>query len=163
MDVSFYFRIWRSFLWDYYASWKRDFQCSGRKIRFTSGTRKEGDLSPFVDFEFIPFSVLPVRARSLQSCLTLCNLLDCSPPGSSVHGVLQARILEWVVMPSSRGSSQPRDRTCVAYISCTGATWNLPKSTPFLSLLFSTEFMQRIHLQSAVWDSYSIHGLWQEY
>ena len=44
-----------------------------------------------------------------QSCPTLCNPMDCRPPGSSVHGILQARILEWVAMPSSRGSSQPRD------------------------------------------------------
>ena len=56
----------------------------------------------------------------LQSCLTLCNPMDCSPPGSSVHGILQARILEWVAMPSSRGSSQPRDQTCVSYVSCIG-------------------------------------------
>ena len=40
---------------------------------------------------------------SLQSCLTLCDPVDCSPPGSSVHGILQARILEWVAVPSSRG------------------------------------------------------------
>ena len=46
-----------------------------------------------------------------QSCPTLCNPMDCSLPGSSVHRILQARILEWVAMPSSRGSSQPRDRT----------------------------------------------------
>ena len=45
--------------------------------------------------------------QSLQSCLTLGDPMDCSPPGSSVHGILQARILEWVAMPSSRGSSQP--------------------------------------------------------
>ena len=44
-------------------------------------------------------------AKSLQSCPTLCNPMDCSPPGSSAHGILQARILEWVSMPSSRGSS----------------------------------------------------------
>ena len=44
-----------------------------------------------------------------QSCLTLCNPMDCSPLGSSVHGILLERILEWVAMPSSRGSSQPRD------------------------------------------------------
>ena len=50
-----------------------------------------------------------VRAKSLQSCLTLCNPMDCSLPGSSVHGILQARVLEWVAMPSSRGSSRPRD------------------------------------------------------
>ena len=44
-----------------------------------------------------------------QSCLTLCDPMDCSPPGSSVHGVLQARILEWVAKPSSRRSSRRRD------------------------------------------------------
>ena len=45
---------------------------------------------------------------SAQSCLTLCNPMDCSPPGSSVHGIAQARILEWIAISSSRGSSQPR-------------------------------------------------------
>ena len=45
-------------------------------------------------------SFLCVRAKSLQSCLTLCDPMDCSPPGSYVHGILQARILEWVAMPS---------------------------------------------------------------
>ena len=50
-----------------------------------------------------------MHAKSLQSCPTLCNSMDCSPPGSSVHGILHARKLEWVSMPSSRGSSQPRD------------------------------------------------------
>ena len=44
--------------------------------------------------------------------------MDHSPPGSSVHGILQARILDWVAMPFSRGSSLPRDRTCVSYVSC---------------------------------------------
>ena len=43
--------------------------------------------------------------------------MDCRPPGSSVRGILQARILEWVAMPSSRGSSQPRDQTQVSYVS----------------------------------------------
>ena len=47
-----------------------------------------------------------------KPCLTLCDLMDCSLPDSSVHGILQARVLEWVATPSSRGSSQPRDRTC---------------------------------------------------
>ena len=56
-------------------------------------------------------------AQLLQLCPTLCNPMDCSPPGSSVHGILQARILEWVVIPSSRASSQPRDSTCVSFIS----------------------------------------------
>ena len=48
-------------------------------------------------------------AKSFQSCLTFCNPMDCSPPGSSVHGILQGRILEWVAMSFSRGSSQLRD------------------------------------------------------
>ena len=50
-----------------------------------------------------------MNAQSLQSCSTLCNPMDCSPPGSSVLRILQARILEWVARPSSKGSSQPRD------------------------------------------------------
>jgi len=58
--------------------------------------------------------------KSLQSCPTLCHPMDCSLPGSFVHGILQARTVEWVAMPSSRGSSLPRDRTCVSYISCIG-------------------------------------------
>ena len=49
------------------------------------------------------------------SCLTLCNPMDCGPPGSSAHGILQARILEWVAMPSSRGSSWHEDWTQVSW------------------------------------------------
>ena len=49
---------------------------------------------------------LCMYARSLQLCLILCDPMDCNPPGSSVHGILQARILEWVAIPFSRGSSQ---------------------------------------------------------
>ena len=49
-----------------------------------------------------------------QLCLTLCNLKDCSPPGSSLHGILQARILEWVAIPFSRGSSRSRDPTWIS-------------------------------------------------
>ena len=55
-------------------------------------------------------------AKALQSCPTLCNPMDCSPPGSSVHGILQARVLEWVAISFSRGSSPPRDRTQVSCI-----------------------------------------------
>ena len=56
----------------------------------------------------------------VQPCPALCDPMDCRPPASSVHGVLQARILEWVAMPSSRGSSHPRDRTCMSWVSCIG-------------------------------------------
>ena len=59
-----------------------------------------------------------LHANLFQSCPTLCNPMDCSPWGSSVHGILQTRILEWVAMPSSRGSSQPRDWTHISCSSC---------------------------------------------
>ena len=52
-----------------------------------------------------------------QSCPTLCDPMDCSPPGFSVHGILQARILEWIAIPFTRGTSQPRDRTLVSCIA----------------------------------------------
>ena len=52
-----------------------------------------------------------------QSCLTLCDPMDCSQPGSSVHVIFQARILEWAAVSFSRESSQPRDRTRVSCIA----------------------------------------------
>ena len=55
----------------------------------------------------------------VQSCPTFCNRMDCSPPGSTIHWILQARILEWVVISSSRGSFQLRDRTSISWVSCT--------------------------------------------
>ena len=55
-----------------------------------------------------------VCAKLLQSCPTLCDPVDCNPPGSSVHGILQARVLEQVAIYSSKGSSQPRDSTHVS-------------------------------------------------
>ena len=58
-------------------------------------------------------------AVSLQLCPTLCDPMDCSPPGSLVYGILEARILEWVAtMPFSRGSSHPRDLTQISCVSC---------------------------------------------
>ena len=61
-----------------------------------------------------------MQAKSLQSCLTLCDTMDSSLPCSSGHGIPQARILVWVAMPSSRESFWPRDRMCVSYISYIG-------------------------------------------
>ena len=65
-----------------------------------------------------------VKVLFAPLCPTLCNPMDCSPPGSSVHGILQARILEWVAIPFSwvaipfsRGSSQPRDQTRVSCVA----------------------------------------------
>ena len=59
-----------------------------------------------------------MHAKSLQSCLTLCDPMDCSPPGFSVHRIPQARILEWAAVPSSRGSFRPSDWTCVSCLLC---------------------------------------------
>ena len=63
---------------------------------------------------------MKVKVLAAQSYPTLRNPMDCSPPGSSVHEILQARILERVAAPFPRGSSQPRDRTRVSRISCIG-------------------------------------------
>ena len=72
-------------------------------------------LFPNISIELKPILVCVLVA---QSCPTLCDPMDCSPPpGSSVHGILQARILGWVAIPFSRGSSQPRDWTWVSCIA----------------------------------------------
>ena len=91
----------------------------------------------------------------IQSCLTLCNPTDCSPPGSLVYGILQARILEWIIITFSRGSSWPRDWTWVSCIAgrfftiwATGKTCWCPQA--ILSIPFSC---------SVVSNSLRPHGL----
>ena len=82
---------------------------------------------------------LCVYAKSLQLCLTLCDPMDCSPPGSSVHGILQARILEWVAMSSSRESSRPRDQShdyCLLHWQV-GSSPLAPPGKPYLNPVFS--------------------------
>ena len=61
----------------------------------------------------------PIKVKVLvaQSCLTLCDLMDVALLGSSVHGILQAGMLEWVIIPFSEGSCQPRDQTWISYIA----------------------------------------------
>ena len=70
-----------------------------------------------------------------RSCPTLCDSVDCSPPGSSIHGILQARILEWVAISFSRGSSWPRDWAQVSCIA--GKRFNSNNSNCGLSKWFS--------------------------
>ena len=84
---------------------------------------------------------LSIGSVHAQSCLTLCDPMDCSLPGPSVHGVFQARMLEWVAISYSRRSSQPRDQ---GHVSCIGrqilyhcATWEAPIRCFFLHLLVS--------------------------
>ena len=101
-----------------------------------------------------------------QSCLTLCDPVDCSPPGFSVHGILQARILEWVTISFSRGSSQPRDRTQVSRIG--GRRFNLwakswvPKNWCFQIVVLEVPWTARRSNQSILKDinpEYSLEGL----
>ena len=80
-----------------------------------------------ISAKFLPYPLtLPpsIHVKALQLCPTFCDPVNCSLPGSSVHGIHQARILEWVAMPSSRGSSQPRDQTFIFYFFCIGR-WGL--------------------------------------
>ena len=69
-------------------------------------------LCPVSDDYFDSFGLSKVKVEVAQSCLTICD-----PTGYAVHGILQARILEWVAFPFSRGSSQPSDRTQVSHIA----------------------------------------------
>ena len=82
---------------------------------------------------FISFFFHSARCSTAKSCPTVCSPLHCSPSGSSVRGISQARILEWVAISSFRGSFQPRDGTRISYISCIGRellyhwdTWKAP-------------------------------------
>ena len=81
------------------------------------------------------FRLILLACWVVLSCLTLCDPMDYSPPGSSVHGISQARKLEWVAISTSKGSYRPRDRTGVSCIFCIGrqilyhcATWEAPKN-----------------------------------
>ena len=101
--------------------------------------------------------------------LSRCSTMGCSPPlsvGSSVHGLLQARILEWVVISSSRGSSRPRDRTCISGVSCSGR-WvlELPGRSPLLWISFpsrppqSTEQSPLCCMQVLISSTHSINSI----
>ena len=91
-----------------------------------------------------------------QSCLTLCNPMDCSVPDSSIHGILQARILKWVTIRFSRGSSQPRDWTQLSLIAgrffTVWATREAPKWYRHLQNVYST------FSAFTIWISNHTHG-----
>ena len=67
-------------------------------------------------FQLLYYPEMKAKVLVAQSCLTLRDPMDCIPPGSSVHGILQTKILEWVATPFSRGSPRPRDQTQVSRI-----------------------------------------------
>ena len=77
-----------------------------------------------------------------QLCLTLCDPMDCNLPDSSVHGIFLTRILEWVVISFSRGSSQPKDWTLFSWVSCIGrqvlyhgAIWQVPSNSNWMPIM----------------------------
>ena len=80
------------------------------------------ELTSYIPADLAPHKKVKVKVKSL-SRVWLCDTVDCSPPGSPVHGILQARVLEWVAISFSRGSSQPRDQTQVSCIA--GRCFNL--------------------------------------
>ena len=84
----------------------------------------------------------PVSICSVtQSCLILCDPMDCSPPGSSVHGLVQARVLEWAALSYSRGFSRARDRTHISCVFCI-RRWILYHHTTWEALKGSTTVSQ---------------------
>ena len=92
---------------------------SWRKWEDTTGQHhsiSHGFFSLKYVLEIVPYLYI---CMSLQSCPSFCDPMDCKLPGYSFHGILQTRILEWVAMPSSRGSSWPMDQTWVSYSPCT--------------------------------------------
>ena len=86
-------------------------------------------------------SCIVVLCLATQLCPTLCNPMDCRPPGFSVHGILQARTLERVDISSTRGSSRPRDRTLISCICCIGRQilyrWATREAPPYSRCLIS--------------------------
>ena len=105
-----------------------------------------------------------VCVLAAQSCLTLCNPVDCRPPGSSVHRVLQARILEWVAIYFPRGSSRPRDWTWVSCIQADSLPSEPPGKSPesngpslilvalkvFFAVVFKSQAMMPLHEKLAL-------------
>ena len=97
------------------------------------------------------------ESEVVQSCLTLCDPMDCSLPGSSVRGIFQARVLEWVAVSFSRRSSQPRDRTQVSRIA--GRRFTIWATREDSSLSYMAFIMLR-HVSSTPLLRIIINGCW---
>ena len=82
-------------------------------------------------------------AKSLQSCLTRCNPMDCSQPGSSVHGIPQGRILDWVAMPSSR-ESQTQGSNLRLLRLLSGQVSSLPLAPPEGGIIYISYFLKKV-------------------
>ena len=91
--------------------------CTGIKGTFSKWKNRWSQWFSLKTFQWPHFNYMKVKVLVAQPCPTLCDFLDCSPPGSSVHGIFQARILEWVAIFFSMGSSWPRDGIWVSHIA----------------------------------------------
>ena len=99
-------QVWKSQQWP--QAWKRSV--------FIPIPRKAMPKNAQATTQLHSSHMLVSESEVAQSCPTLCDPMDCSLPGSSVHGIFQAIVLEWIAISFSRGSSQPRDRTRVSRI-----------------------------------------------
>ena len=101
----------------------------------------------------LPLSLIWVACCSVtESCLTLCDPIDCSPPGSFVHRIFQVRILEWVAISSSRGSSQLKNQTQVCFISCIGRQILLPLCYQENPIWVAHQFSSISQYYPTLWD-----------
>ena len=100
------------------------------------------DLAAAAASMYIYLSIYLLLVWKLLSCVTLCDPVDYSLPGSSVHGILQARILEWVTISFSRGSSRPRDQTQVSFIAGRFFTVQTTREAPIYDLSLRLWFFQ---------------------
>ena len=110
--------------------------------------------------ETCPTLCMCVDAKPLQSCPTLCDPMDYTPPGSSVHGIFQARILKWTLIPSSKGSSQPKDPTHI--ISCIGSGGlyhQLHLGSPTLGT-YAQHIYLYMHAMFAIMSAFLILSFW---
>ena len=116
-------------------------------------------------------SSLHVPVNLLQSGLTFCYPMDCGPPGSSVHGILQARILEWIIMPSFRGSSQESKPSSLmspalaGWFFITSATWeaqvNKQPRTRLRNIHSETNQPSRLSFSSSYTHTHTQRRSWQ--
>ena len=104
-----------------------------------------------------------VVSSALRRMQLFCNPTDCSPPGSSVRGILLARILEWVAIPFSRGSSQPKDRTHISLGFCTVGRFftTEPSGKPYRALFYLNTVLEFLLISSRIFAYFHSVNFWK--